>query len=156
MDDLRITPAGVEDAPLVHHIMRAAFLEYADRLRPPTGALSESVEDVERFLVGGGAILAWLGSTPVGTARYEPSGAGLYVGRVSILPAYRRRGIATALMRHIERESKEEGRAFIKVGVRKSLPGNLALYQSLGYEVVEVRQHPKGPDQVVWLEKALP
>ena len=135
--------------------MRAAFQEYADRLQPPSGALSESVEDVERFLETGGAVLAWLGDNAVGTARFEPSGAGLYVGRVSILPAYRLRGIATVLMRHIEREAQEAGLSFIKVGVRMSLPGNLALYQSLGYEVLEVRQHPKGPDRIVWLTKPL-
>lgn len=135
--------------------MREAFAEYAERLRPPSGSLAESVDDVTRFLERGGALIAWIGREAVGTARFEPADGFLYVGRVSVLPRYRRRGIASALMAAAETEAASHGLACVRVGVRQSLAANLALYRKLGYETVEVAPHPKGGDQIVWLRKRI-
>jgi ribosomal protein S18 acetylase RimI-like enzyme len=155
LEDVRVDLAGVDDAPVVHRIMQESFAEYAGRLQPPTGSLAETVEDVAAFLRRGGAVIAWLGSTPVGAARFEQTDDWLYVGRVSVLPAYRRRGLARAMMRYIEDMAASQGLSSIQVGVRMSLPSNLALYRELGYELTEIRPHPKGPDRIGWLKKPL-
>src|SRR5437588_12556703 len=131
MDGVRITRARVEDAPLVQRLMREAFAEYAARLQPPSGSLSETVEDVTGFLERGGAVIAWIGTDAAGTARFEATDDWLYVGRVSVLPAYRRRGIASAMMAAVEAEAIARGLPDVRVGVRMSLPSNLALYRKL-------------------------
>lgn len=135
--------------------MREAFSEYAETLHPPSGALSETAADVREIMVRGGAVLAWDGPLSVGSARFEPGGDFLYVGRVSVLPQHRRRGIARAMMRFIEAEALAAGLQRIELGVRMTLPSNLALYERLGYETIEIRPHHSGLDRVVWLAKRL-
>lgn len=132
-----------------------AFAEYAETLRAPSGAILETVADVEAIMRRGGAVLAWDGPQAVGSARFEPAEGFLYVGRVAVLPAYRRRGIARNMMRFLEDDAVANGFRRIELGVRASLPSNLALYRSLGYVTVEVRPHHSGLDSVVWLAKDL-
>lgn len=146
---LRIVPAGVADAALVHRIMQAAFAEYRGVLDPPSGVLDESVADVARAIEQGGALLAWDGDTPVGATRYEPRPDCLYVGRVAVLPEHRRTGIATALMRRMIDVARGLGLPAIRVGVRDSLPSHVRLYESFGFVVDLVEQHPRGADKTV-------
>jgi GNAT superfamily N-acetyltransferase len=154
-DALHIIPAASDDAELMRRIMQEAFAEYIGVLRPESGAHTETAEDVRSVLALGGGILAWLGDDAVGAARYERRAACLYVRRVAVLPAYRGRGVASAMMRHLERVAHELGLPAMQVGVRMSLPGNLALYRRLGYELVDVQPHPRGPDRVGTLIKPL-
>jgi ribosomal protein S18 acetylase RimI-like enzyme len=56
-------------------------------------------------------------------------------------------------MMYAEEIAFEAGLARIQVGVRMSLPGNVALYKSLGYELIAVEPHPKGPDLIGTLVK---
>jgi len=121
--------------------MRAAFAEYAGVLAQPSGALSETLQDVQLAMTSGGAALAFIGATPVGSARFLPDGEGIYVGRVAVLPTYRRRGVASALMRFLEDHARRGGKKHVRIGVRESLPSNIALYQTLGYETAKVEPH---------------
>jgi ribosomal protein S18 acetylase RimI-like enzyme len=56
-------------------------------------------------------------------------------------------------MRRIEDIAREGGCREIRLGVRMALPGNLAFYRRLGYEVVKTEPHPKGGDNVAWMGK---
>jgi ribosomal protein S18 acetylase RimI-like enzyme len=94
----------------------------------------------------GGAVLAEDGEA-VGSARFVPEDDFLYVGRVAVLPAHRRRGIASAMMRFLEDVAIELGRPEVRVGVRESLPGNVRLYEALGFRTLAVDPHPRGPDR---------
>ena len=66
--------------------MRAAFAEYAGKLPVESGALRETVADVESVMAQGGAVLGFVNGSAVASARYVVEGDGLYVGRVSVLP----------------------------------------------------------------------
>ena len=152
---VRVVRAATADAPLVHRIMREAFAEYDGILQPPSGALRESVADVERTMAQGGAVLAWLGDVAAGSARYLVRADDLYVERVAVLPAYRGQGLAAQMMGTIEAQARRLARSRVEVGVRQSLPRNVALYQRLGYTVVKVEPHSGGPDHTVTLVKQL-
>jgi ribosomal protein S18 acetylase RimI-like enzyme len=152
---LRVRRAREDEAEIVHRVTQAAFEEYRGLLPVESGALSESVQDVHNALKEGGAILAVLDDEPVGAARWLREPDGLYVGRVAVLPTYRRQGIASALMRFLEDLAPELGADAIRIGVRESLPNNLKLYQALGYEVVSIDQHPRGPDRSFTMCKRL-
>jgi ribosomal protein S18 acetylase RimI-like enzyme len=141
----QIVLAGVEDAPLVHRLMWEAFAEYDGTLEPPTGALMETVADVVAAIAAGGAVLAWDGEAAVGSARFQPEVDHLYVGRVAVLPAYRGRGLARAMMAFLEEHGRALGLPAVQVGVRRNLPGNIALYERLGYRIVREELHPRGP-----------
>ena len=145
----------MDEAALVRSIMRQAFAEYAGALPVESGAHAESVEDVAAAMREGGAVLAFVGDEAVASARFKPVAGGLYVGRVAVLPAHRRRGVASTLMRFIEDFGASRGDAAICVEVRDSLPGNVGLYQSLGFQLVSIDPHPRGPDRVWSMRKPL-
>jgi ribosomal protein S18 acetylase RimI-like enzyme len=145
--------ARADEFDLVHRITQSAFSEYRGALPVESGALAETVADVEAAMREGGAVVANVDNEPVGTARYVRQGDELYVGRVAVLPGHRRRGVASAMMRFLEQLAPSLGCKAVRIGVRESLPSNIALYQSLGYEVVSVDQHPRGPDRSVSMRK---
>ena len=57
-----------------------------------------------------------------------------YIPRVCVLPAYRRRGVATALMDAAEAAARVFGCTTITLEVRESNSAAIALYESLGFE----------------------
>jgi GNAT superfamily N-acetyltransferase len=136
--------------------MQAAFEELRPVLQPPSSAHAESVADVERAMATGGAVLAWDADQPVGSARFRLYPEHMYVGRVSVLPTHRRRGIATAMMGFLEDLARQAGRACVEIAARAALPSNVRLYEGLGYAVIRVEPHPRGPEMsVVHMRKRL-
>jgi ribosomal protein S18 acetylase RimI-like enzyme len=133
--------------------MRQAFAEYAGALPVESSALAESLADVAAAIQAGGAVLVFVDDEAVASARFKPIPGGLYVGRVAVLPPHRRRGLASIMMRFIEDMAAGLGHDGIHVEVRDSLPSNVGLYQSLGYELVSIDPHPRGPDRVWSMRK---
>lgn len=150
-----VTPARIEDAELVHRIMREAYREYDGAMDPPMTGTGETVTQVADAMRRGGAVLAWDGATPVGTARYRFLREFVRIKRISVLPTWRGHGIATAMLEYIERLALDEGHMQARLGVRMSLSQNVNLYQRLGYQVVELKAHPRGHDVVGTLAKQL-
>lgn len=152
---IRITKATEADAEIVHSVMRAAFAEHST-LAAPSRAGEENAEDIRNFINNkGGAILAWKDGKTIGTARYVLYPDYVYVGRVGVLPESRGLGVGKILMEHIEQIALEVGRPEIRLGTRKSLPGNAIFYQKLGYSIFKIEPYAHGPDEVVWLHKNL-
>jgi len=146
---------SLDEAPLVRSIMRAAFAEYAGALPVESGANAESLADVVAAMRAGGAVLAFAGADAIASARFRPVADGLYVGRLAVLPAHRRRGVASKVMGFLEELAASLGHAAIQIEVRDSLPGNVALYRSLGYDVLRIDPHPRGPDRVWSMRKPI-
>jgi len=144
-----------DDARLMHDIMQRAFAEYLGVLRVPSSAHAETVDDVREALAAGGGALAWFDGRCVGSARFALEPGTLYVGRVSVVPEFRRRGVASLLMRFIEQHAPSLGRDNVTLKARGALPSNVELYRSLGYEVLVERQHPRGDDRELLMIKRL-
>lgn len=152
---IAVTDATSAQAPIVHRIMLAAFEEYRGMLEPPSGAHLETVETVVEEMNKGGAVIAWEDGEPVGSGRWRVEPEYMYIGRVSVLPGFRGRGIARAMLEHIEQIARQRGITRLRLGVRMLLPQNIELYQKNGYVTVEVVKHPKGDTEVVYMEKRL-
>jgi ribosomal protein S18 acetylase RimI-like enzyme len=152
---MEIKQARSEDVEAVHEVVRGAFEEYRGVLAVSVSALDETVEDVRREISGGRVLVALEGREIVGTVRYDLKPDCLYVGRLAVLPAYRKRGVGAALMDYVERLATALGRMRIQLATRESVPSNLRFYQRLGYRVVERVAHARGPDITVWFEKEL-
>ena len=150
---VRIHQARPDEAQEVRRIMQEAFAEYRDRLTPPTGALTETVEDVRNAMAAGGALLAFLDDAATGTVRYQIRTDHLYAERLGVLPEYRRRGISAALMSALDDLARQAALPEIRLCVRASLPSNLRFYENLGYRAFESSPHPRGPDFVITLRK---
>jgi ribosomal protein S18 acetylase RimI-like enzyme len=150
-----IREVGVEQAREVRRIMQLAFEEYRGRLVPPSGALTETIEDICTAIRGGGAFLAFADDVAVGSARYCLFPDHGYAERVAVLPNYRGMGIAVALMAAFEEAIRVLGIPQARVGVRASLPSNLRFYENLGYRALASRPYPTGTDFEITLSKGL-
>ncbi len=143
---MRIRLAGIADAALVHRIMQEPFAEYHGVLDPPSSAHAETVGDVARALAAGGGARAWLGAKAVGSVRYGRQPDHFYIGRISVLPAYRGRGIGGALVTFLEGHARARAIPEVRLEVRLALDKNLARYERLGYQIREIVPHPRNPD----------
>lgn len=88
---------------------------------------------------------------PVGVVRFTAADDHLYVGRVAVHPARRGLGVARALMAFAERHAASLGLPETRLEVRRSLAGNVAMFERLGYAVVAEHPHPRRPDVGVLL-----
>ena len=73
----------------------------------------------------------------------------MYLGRLAILPAFRRRGIARALSLAVEDKARAANLPGLWLGVRVALEGNQQLFKSLGYTITSEERHP-GMDYVTY------
>lgn len=140
--DLHLRDATVDDLPSLLSIIHAAYREYEGKLDPPSGAHRETVESLAGKLARGGGVIAIHNSQPVGSVLYEPRVDSLYVGRLAVLPAYRRLRVGQHLAYYVEEIARRLQLPAITLGVRISLSGNLAFYRSLGYDIVGTGAHP--------------
>lgn len=154
---IEITPAAPEDVPLVYQIMQAAFAEYIGVLVPPSSVEYETLDDARRTIAEGGAVLAHLDGNAVGSARYSFHDEGhiCYVGRVSVLPEARGKGIASAMVTYIEGIAREQGCESMEIMVRLVLESNVHLYERIGYHIANTFEHPKGGGLVATMVKPL-
>jgi GNAT superfamily N-acetyltransferase len=147
---MAIVACGAERAEDVHRLTQEAFRDYT-WLDPPSGALRETLERVRDDLGAGGGAIADLDGKLVGCLRWEPGADGsLHVRRVAVAPHAQRRGVGRALMLWAEEEARKRGCDAVTVGVRIVLPGNLAFYRGLGYEIEGEHSHD-GYAEATWL-----
>jgi tRNA threonylcarbamoyladenosine biosynthesis protein TsaE len=141
MSACSVVRCGPRRADEVHRLTQAAFGPYR-HLDPPPGAGRESVAQVAEDLAAGGGAIAQVEGQALGCLRWlvEPDG-DFRVRRVAVEPALQRQGIGRALMAWAEEEAPRHGCGAVSVGVRIALPGNLAFYRELGYEVTSEERH---------------
>lgn len=142
-----IHQSSLEEIQIVHALMEKAFEEYQGKLTPPSGALSETIDDiVKKISNNGGAIIAQVEGVPVGSAQFVFQQNYVYIGRVSVLPSYRGWGIGKMLVKYIETHARNQGVSESRLEVRLSIPSNLAFYKKLNYEIIEKHAYPAETD----------
>jgi ribosomal protein S18 acetylase RimI-like enzyme len=143
--EIQFHPAGEQDAGLLLSIVQAAFAEYRDRLEPPSGVHHETIETIRHKLETGYASLAYAHDQAAGCVFYQREDEYVYLGRLSVLPAYRRQGVGRALIEYVEAQAVALELPRVQLGVRLALPQLAAYYQALGYRVIEYGTHPGYP-----------
>jgi predicted N-acetyltransferase YhbS len=153
---ITLREAAEDDLPAALAVLHAAFEEYRALLDPPSGVHRETVESLRTYLARGRLTLALLENDVVGCVLYHAEEHYMYFGRLSVLPAWRGRGIARALIEHVEARARDLGLARVRLGVRIALPHNRAYYERMGYRLVEARAHAGYAEPTfVILEKSL-
>ena len=76
---------------------------------------------------------------------------GLYVARVAVDPAFRRRGVARRLLGEAEAAARALGLPRLHLGTRLVLADNRALFASCGFVEVGRHAHP-GFAVATWVE----
>jgi predicted N-acetyltransferase YhbS len=139
------------EAEVIAAVIRESFATVAAEIGFDIPPIHESADDVlETFSAGDAVLVAVVDGEVVGTVRGETmAGGDVMVRRLAVLPANRGAGIARALMQALE-DSYPYVRRFELFTGSMAL-GPLALYESLGYRLIEARQ-TEGFD-LVYLEK---
>lgn len=129
---MNISPATVEDAAAIFDLQRCAYQTeaaiYNDFSIPP---LVETLEQLQDQFNSRLFLKATEDNHIVGSVRAFQKDATCYVERLIVDPAYRRRGIGTALLREIEAAHPAARRFELFTG-HKSV-NNLRLYERLDY-----------------------
>jgi predicted N-acetyltransferase YhbS len=145
-----------DEIEIVRHVMYEAFKEYLGVLHPPSGALRETVEGIRKKIEGrGGSLIVWDESEPVGSTLYYFEEDYMYIGRVSVLPSHRGKGIGRAIIIYLEDLAKRKGYSKTRIEVRLSLPDNLKYYEKLNYIPIEEHEYPDKTDRWYTMSKDL-
>lgn len=155
----RLREVGLADAETIVALVHDAFAEYRNVLDPPPGGLNETAHSVRAQMAAGTRVLiAEQNGTPAGCVFCTPhTGEGfVYLGRLSVSPAFRRKGIGNALIAAVEEQARALGYARTRLGTRVVLTQKQAWYERLGYRVIAEKAHPgrPGPTYLV-MEKVL-
>lgn len=134
MDEISLRRLSPADADEAARLIRTAFAAQPRLTEPPSSALSETAGTVAAKIAAGGGIGAFAGGVLVGAILWEIKARALHVGRVSVVPAWRGRGLAGALVMACESEARRRGLARMTLRVRLELPENERLFERMGFE----------------------
>ena len=143
---MKIAFAKTTDAPIIHDLMIQAFMKYKNEV-PPSSALEETEQSVSAALDDGEqAIICFMDDKPVGMVRFLVKEDCVYFYRLAVIPERQGQGIAKKILKALEAYALEQGKSLIQCKVRMTVPKNIALYQSVGYEIYdeEVVYKPDG------------
>jgi ribosomal protein S18 acetylase RimI-like enzyme len=133
--------ATTADMPTLLALVHAAFEEYRGRLDPPSGALAETLETLALALRTGSALLASVDDQPAGCVFFHREHDHVYLGRLSVLTAYRHHGLGGVLTDGVEHRALAMGVPRVELGVRIALPALRAYYERRGYRVIRHEAH---------------
>jgi ribosomal protein S18 acetylase RimI-like enzyme len=109
---------------------------------PPSSVLKETAADFAARLRDETCFIIEAEGQLIASIFCRPEGDALYIGRLAVAPAFRRRGIANALMEAAKAQARRCGAKRITLGARIVLPGNVALFRRHGFAIVRETCHP--------------
>lgn len=149
---MEIRPAVLADAGEILTVQRAAFVKeaqsHSDPFLPP---LMETLEQVERAILGGGVLVGREAGRLVGTVRRAMTDGEVRIGRLAVVPDLQGRGLGSALLAAAE-DVPQAASAVLFTGHLAT--GNLAMYSRRGYLEYD-RQRQSDGVELVFLRKPL-
>ena len=153
---LTLRLATAADAAAIADLVRLAFATQSVVTDPLPSALKETAETITRALAWGGGAVVEADGRLAGCVLWHDEDRSLYVGRLSVHPAHRRRGIARMLMDECEREARRRGLTRMRLGVRLPLIDNRRLFASCGFVESGFHTHDGFSEPTsVWMERRL-
>ena len=157
-DRIDIAPLRIEDAEATAALVRLAFASQGVATDPPASALRESGAAIAAILAarGAGGFAAWDGARMVGCVVWQVKPPGLYLGRLSVHPGARGRGVAPRLVGAVEQVARGLGLWRVWLSTRLVLADNRRLFARLGFVETQLHAHP-GYDRPTFvdMEKAI-
>jgi GNAT superfamily N-acetyltransferase len=102
--------------------------------------------------------VAFLAGTPVGCGALRPiNEATAEVRRVYVLQAYRRSGVARALLAHLQRTASELHYAVLRIETGARQLSAMALYESSGFQrIAPFGEHADDPTSICYEKRLMP
>jgi GNAT superfamily N-acetyltransferase len=123
------------DHPVAHDLVERVQEEYVQRY----GGRDAAVVDAAEFLPPLGIFLvAEIDGEPAGCGAWRVVSPGVAeIKRVYVVPGFRRRGLAQAIVRALERDAARADHGSVVLNTGREQPEALALYADLGYGPIE-------------------
>ena len=133
-----MTPPAVrslrpDDAEAAAVVIHASFRAQEVGTDPPPGALNETPATVRALIEAGGGGAVEHDGCLAATILWREAEGGLYFGHLAVLPAFRRRGFAQALIAAAEAEACRRNLPRVHCGARLVLAGNHRLFAACGF-----------------------
>jgi len=125
--------------PELYALVQAAFGALA--IDPPSSVLKETLADFDARLRDEIVIVAEAERRLIGAVFCAPQDDALYIGRLTVAPDWRRRGVAGALIGAAKAQARALGANRITLKARIMLPGNVALFRRHGFAVTAEHSH---------------
>ncbi|HYD99481.1 MAG TPA: GNAT family N-acetyltransferase [Alphaproteobacteria bacterium] len=138
-----IRRAAPSESEALCALLHAAFGAYRGVLVPESGALRETPASIAERLAREHVLVAGAEGAPVATVTVErPAPGAVYLGRLAVHPDWQRRGLAERMITAGEAMARAEGAAVLALDVRLCLPGNIRLFERLGFREARRMAHP--------------
>lgn len=135
-------PLALAHATPVAALIREAFAALPASPDPPMSALRIRPDDIVAHLATGGGAVVAADKALVGSILWVEKNGGLYLSRVAVAPAWRRRGIARSLVAAAETAAEDLQLPRLHLSTRLVLTGNRRLFASCGFVETTRRAHP--------------
>jgi GNAT superfamily N-acetyltransferase len=141
METIAFRPLADADSADAAEIIRAAFAAQSQPTDPPSSALKETAQTIAGKIASGGGVCAMTEGAMIALALWRENDGALHIGRLSVLPGWRGRGLARALIEEIERQARAMGLKRLGLNVRLALGDNQRLFAALGFRRVGLTSH---------------
>lgn len=135
MTSIEISVTGYDD-PVSQAIIADALADLGVRYGSSSG--DDTPIDASEFTPPGGRFLvAWADGVPAGCGGWRTLAGDETVAEIKRMytaPAWRGRGVATAVLRAIEETARDAGKKQLVLETGQRQPEAIALYAKLGYE----------------------
>lgn len=139
--ELKIRQAIAADVPQIFALIQA-LAAYEKLTHQVTGTIADLQEHLFGERIYAEAIIAEVGTKAVGFALFFPNYStfltqpGIYLEDLFVLPAYRRQGIATALLSYLGKLAIERNAGRLEWSVLDWNESAIAFYQKMGATVL--------------------
>jgi GNAT superfamily N-acetyltransferase len=135
-------PADFEDFIALHALISDAFAFMEGRIDPPSSIMAMGPDDLRAKAMAEDFFLVRDARQPIACLFGKPQGAVYYVGKLAVAPAYRRAGLARALLDHASHHARRLGHTALELQTRVTLVENHATFARLGFCQTGATAHP--------------
>jgi GNAT superfamily N-acetyltransferase len=139
---IAVRPPNFSDWPALLALLQAAFADMDGRIDPPSSLARLDVDALRAKAADEHLFVATVGNTLVGCAFASIRDDCVYVGKLAVAAAARRRGVARALIDAAARLARDHGRTALELQTRIELTENHATFAALGFAKVAETAHP--------------
>ncbi len=150
---IEVRLAKPNEAAIIHQITLDAFEYMRGMLDPPSGAFSETLEEVQQVIDNNQSVIALLDNQPVGACRMIIFEDHVYCGRLGVFPSMQGKGVGKAILDYLEEAARKRNLPEVRLATREPLTQNIEYYQRLGYVITGRSKHPGGSNMVVAFAK---